>query len=64
MQFSQFVLFNCTLKKAAACSRNISNDSMSRFGVGSERILTMIPNSHPRLSLQEYKILILYTRIL
>ena len=48
MQFSQFVLFNYTLKKAAACSRNISNDSMSRFGVGSERILTMIPNSHPR----------------
>ena len=23
--------FNCTLKKAAACSQNISNDSMSRF---------------------------------
>ena len=41
--YLSFLLFNCTLKKAAACSRKVSNDSMSRFGVGSEKILTMIP---------------------
>ena len=38
---------------------NISNDSMSTFGVGSERLLTMIPNSCPRLSLQEYTEIVL-----
>ena len=45
---------NCTLKKAAACSQNVSNDSMSRcWGWKRTNFSYMSPNSHPSLSLQE-----------
>ena len=46
------VWFNCTLKKAAACSRNVSNYSMSRFWAW-KRTNFHYHSQHPR-SFQEY----------